>query len=100
MRVNSAVIDMAKHSGAAIIPISYSAQKANFAKSWDKFMIPSPFNKIIVECGTPILVDKDINKEQSENLRLELENNLNEITQRLDKKFNHEGIVPDNDTSL
>ncbi len=54
------VIKLAEKTGAAIIPISWTASKLKiFEKSWDKFEIPLPFGEIIFRYGKPIYVEKE-----------------------------------------
>lgn len=46
-QINGELLNIAKISGATIIPISYSSSKfVVINKSWDKFKIPLPFSKL------------------------------------------------------
>lgn len=47
----------AQRSGAPILPIAASADRAWRLKSWDRFMIPKPFARITVAYGTPTTID-------------------------------------------
>jgi lysophospholipid acyltransferase (LPLAT)-like uncharacterized protein len=43
----------AQRAGAPILPIAAHAARAWRLKSWDRFMIPKPFAKVIVAYGNP-----------------------------------------------
>jgi len=47
----------AQRSGAPILPIAASADRAWRLGSWDKFMIPKPFARITVAYGSPTTID-------------------------------------------
>lgn len=75
------IVDMAKKTGAPIVPYIPIAKSFWTFKSWDKFRLPKPFSKIIICYGKAIFVpentvDLDFEKFQEE-LRLSL--NQNEI---------------------
>lgn len=89
MQVNSAIIDLAKMTGAKILPLSYSAKKCKFANSWDRFLIPQLFNHITISFGNIINIPKNSNKEEINNFKKELEIKLIELTNDLDKKYGH-----------
>ncbi|MDQ3673364.1 MAG: lysophospholipid acyltransferase family protein [Gemmatimonadota bacterium] len=47
----------AQRSGAAILPVAASADRAWRLRSWDRFIIPKPFARVTVAYGTPTTVD-------------------------------------------
>ena len=81
------VITLSFVSKAKILPITYSAKRSIILKSWDSFMVPLPFNHIIVELSPAI----DPNSYNKDNLN-EMQNNLQNVLQNtlwaLDSKFN------------
>ncbi|MBA3656026.1 MAG: lysophospholipid acyltransferase family protein [Gemmatimonadaceae bacterium] len=54
--VAQGVLVAAQRSGAVILPIAATATRAWRAKSWDSFLIPKPFSKVIVSYSEPISV--------------------------------------------
>ncbi|HLE12865.1 MAG: hypothetical protein A2504_13455 [Bdellovibrionales bacterium RIFOXYD12_FULL_39_22] len=77
------IIQMAKISGGTIVPFSAMPQHFFcFKKSWDQFRLPYPFSKIIINIGTPIFVDKDIDEDGHNKAKNQLEEaiNLGELT--------------------
>jgi len=47
----------AQRSGAPILPVAASADRAWRLKSWDRFVIPKPFARVTVAYGAPTTVD-------------------------------------------
>jgi len=43
---------------APMVPVACAAKSAWYLSSWDRFMVPKPFTKIVVAVGEPISVDK------------------------------------------
>lgn len=51
---------IAQRTGLPLIPISFSASRAKKFESWDQFVLPKPFSKIVFVVGEPIIVgEKD-----------------------------------------
>jgi lysophospholipid acyltransferase (LPLAT)-like uncharacterized protein len=75
------VVTMALHSGVSIRPVSYSAEDRWILPSWDGMIVPKPFSRGVIVFGDSIspTADKD-----EESFRIQIEDSLNEITQRAD----------------
>lgn len=59
-RVKGGVVDVARRSGVAIVPLVAVADRIwVLHKSWDQFKIPKPFAKIVIAYGDPIVVSAD-----------------------------------------
>jgi lysophospholipid acyltransferase (LPLAT)-like uncharacterized protein len=54
---------IAQRTGAAMIPVAASANRAWHLRSWDRFMIPKPFARVTVAYGDPIRVAADSPRE-------------------------------------
>lgn len=50
-KINSQIIDIAKISGANILPTSYSSSRFIQFNSWDKLRLPLPFSKVVFFAG-------------------------------------------------
>ena len=50
---------IAQRTGAAMIPVAASANRAWHLRSWDRFIIPKPFARVTVAYGNPIRVAAD-----------------------------------------
>ena len=86
-KAQDGTIKIAKVTGVPILPITYNASRKKVLSSWDKFIIPYPFSKIVVLYGEPVHVPKDADDEVMELKRQELERRLNEMTEYVDKYF-------------
>jgi lysophospholipid acyltransferase (LPLAT)-like uncharacterized protein len=59
-RVKGGIVDVARRSGVAIVPMCAVADRQwVLTKSWDQFKIPKPFARIAVAYGEPIPVPPD-----------------------------------------
>ncbi len=45
---------LAKKSGAPVVPASWSASSSWFLRSWDRFIVPRPFARIVIRFGAPM----------------------------------------------
>jgi lysophospholipid acyltransferase (LPLAT)-like uncharacterized protein len=86
-QVKPGPIQIAKMSGAAIIPITTSSRRHKTFSSWDTFELPYPFTEVGIRCGEPVVVPPDADAAQVEQKRLELESKLNAITKAGDDAF-------------
>lgn len=75
---------IAQSTGAPILPFAYSAKHHKLFASWDRFMLPFPFSPLVVIFGEPIIIPLQASDKELEELRLKVENSLNELTQRCD----------------
>lgn len=83
--VKPGVVELAKLSGAAIIPVTSASSRRRTFASWDAFELPSPFTRVEVRYGEPIRVPADADREGLEGKRLQLEASLNRITEASDR---------------
>ena len=76
--VKPGLISMAQMSGAVILPVFVSANRAWIMGSWDRFLVPKPFSKVTIEWGPPLVVPQDLDPAQNEEFRSEIEQRLSE----------------------
>ncbi len=76
---------LAKMTSAPIIPLAFDADRKIRLGNWDKTIIPLPFSKIEVMVGKPISVAPDADQKELEEKNLELENELNRLTELTEK---------------
>lgn|SRR5574341_227115 len=79
---------LASRSGSALVPMISSAKSAWILKSWDSFMIPKPFTRVVVLIGEPLWVDSEANQESLQQAGLKLEEELVALTRKADQYFN------------
>jgi len=75
------IVTMAKLSGRPIVPIAATTRaRLVLGSTWDKFMIPLPFNRGAVVWGDPIYVPRDADADAMESYRMMVEDALNQVT--------------------
>ena len=72
-KVKVGVIRLAHATDAVIVPLSVSAEKAWYFNSWDKFLLPKPFTKVLLRFGKMIKFDRVKDREIVEEQRKQLE---------------------------
>jgi lysophospholipid acyltransferase (LPLAT)-like uncharacterized protein len=89
LKVKEGVIKIAKHSGAPIVPVTWYSEYPNFLRlpSWDKFTYPLGFVRLVNLYGEPIYVNPDNTDEQDEEVRLQLENALKELDEKIPEVY-------------
>ena len=81
-KVQPGVIDLARASGAPILPGSFAARPRVVFRSWDRFVVPLPFARVVVVYGEPLRVGPDDDLEEA---RLALEDRLNSIARQAEE---------------
>jgi len=74
--VKAGIIRIAQRSGALIYPVIISTNRAWMLKSWDQFLIPKPFSRVMIRWGEPISVPEDLPESEFESLRQRIEDNI------------------------
>jgi len=78
---------LARMTGAAVIPMSYAADRFWRIPSWDRMIIPKPFARICVVVGEDILVDRSLEDDELELARQKIESELNTLGERAGRIF-------------
>lgn len=85
--VQPGIVAVAQKTGAAIVPVTYSARWKKVFRSWDAFLMPLPFSRIVVIYGQPIYVPASASPAIFEAKRHEVETSLRHITEMADHYF-------------
>jgi len=64
---------LAQLTQSPMLPIAYTASRYWELKTWDKFIIPKPFSRIIIAVGEPHNISKKLNAEEMEEERVKME---------------------------
>lgn len=86
-KMTKGLVSMAKESGRPVFLSAFSVRRGKVLRTWDKFLLPYPFNKGIVLFSEPIYVPADLNAEGVEEWRQKLEKRLLEITIEADERI-------------
>ncbi len=73
------VLDIARMSGAAIIPMSATSDDYWELRSWDKFRIPKLPSKTIIRYGEPLFIPSETKYDELSSFKKELEKRINII---------------------
>ena len=86
-KVKSGIIEMARLTGAPVVPVSFSTSRRRFLKSWDAFLVPVPFSRAVYIWGEPIYVPRTATKDEVAKHQEALEERLNLLTIKADHYF-------------
>jgi lysophospholipid acyltransferase (LPLAT)-like uncharacterized protein len=82
--VKPGLITIAGYTGLPIIPTITSSQNRWVFRSWDRFMVPKPFSRVIIRFGDPIYIPTDLDDETFEQKRIMVEERLKELYEDTD----------------
>jgi lysophospholipid acyltransferase (LPLAT)-like uncharacterized protein len=98
--VKPGLLIISKASGMPILPTITSAEKKWVFNSWDRFIVPKPFSRVIIRFGDEINVPKNLQGPAFENKRFSIEDTLKklyietdslwEVPIKIKEIFNHE----------
>lgn len=88
--VQNGIIELARRTGMAIIPLTFSSSRKKLFRSWDRFLFPYPFSRGVFIWGEPVFVPRQMDGSEFEVKRLLLERRLKGITDRADRYFEKE----------
>ncbi len=84
-QIKQGVVELAKLTQRPILPVTYGANKRRIFRSWDRFVLPYPFSRVLFLWGDPIYVPRDANGSAIEAKRQELEKALVSMTEAADR---------------
>ncbi len=93
MRASTGVVAAARLAQVPVLPATYAVARRRVINSWDRFILPWPFNRGVYIWGEPI----DVHSDQTETLEqaaLRLEAAMNALGEQADAIFGHAPIAP------
>jgi lysophospholipid acyltransferase (LPLAT)-like uncharacterized protein len=81
------VVALARAGGVPVQPVGLSARPCLRFGSWDTTLLPLPFARVVVVFGRPVLVQAGGTPEQVEHTRLEIEQEVERVTQAADDRL-------------
>lgn len=81
---------MAWETEAPIIPLVWGVDRCWVLNSWDRYILPKPFSRVVVNYPEPFWVPPSTKKEDFEDYRRILEDRLNQATRWCDEYFGSE----------
>jgi lysophospholipid acyltransferase (LPLAT)-like uncharacterized protein len=73
---------LARESGRPILPVAIATSRFKRLNNWDRSVIHLPFGRGVIAGGGLIRVPFDADNETMQTIRLQLEEQLNEVTRR------------------
>jgi hypothetical protein len=83
---------IAGRSQTSVVPCAFVANRAWRLRSWDRFIVPKPFARMLCVCGPPIPPPTDDSPETVDRYRLQIEETLNTLHAALELEF---GVTAD-----
>jgi lysophospholipid acyltransferase (LPLAT)-like uncharacterized protein len=77
--VKPGLLLMAQATGMPIVPVITSAEKKWVFNSWDRFMVPKPFSRVIIRFSDEIRIPKELQRFDFEEKRSSIENTLKKL---------------------
>lgn len=67
------IVKLAQLSGAPLVPVAWAARRAWVLRTWDRFVIPKPFTKIVIAVGEPVEVPRKADDAEVEKIQARME---------------------------
>ena len=81
---------IARDARVPIIPVLWGADRCWTFNSWDRYLLPKPFAKIVLLAAEPLWIPENAKGRDLERYRLILEQRMNEGTRWCDEQFGME----------
>lgn len=78
---------IARDAKVPIIPVLWGADRCWAFNSWDRYLLPKPFAKVVLLAAEPLYVPENADAQALESYRLILEGRMNEGTRWCDEHF-------------
>nr|WP_321398866.1 lysophospholipid acyltransferase family protein [uncultured Desulfobacter sp.] len=82
--VKPGLIRIAQYADLPIVPVITSGQNLWVFHSWDRFMVPKPFSRVIIRFGSPIHVPQNLDSNGFEQMQARVAQTLNELYEDTD----------------
>jgi hypothetical protein len=77
--VKPGLIRIAQYADLPIVPTITSGENLWVFNSWDRFMVPKPFSRVIIRFGAPIHVPKDLGRKGFEQMQAHVAQTLEQL---------------------
>lgn len=95
MKLSKSPVYFAQKSGKPVFGIACSVKGSKIVrKAWDQMMIPIPFSEGVCEVIGPYYVPPEADERRLEEIRLQIENELNKVCFAADKAMGIEKVTP------
>lgn len=84
MTMTAGVVQLARMSGAPVMPFAWATRARVSFRSWDAFVLPLPFSRGVIAWGEAVAIGRELDDAGMERVRAELEAALNRLTAAAD----------------
>ena len=83
--IKKGAVEIARLTGAPVVPFGFAAEHCWRLRSWDRFIIPKPFSRAVFVYGEPIRVPRDGGDDQDYLQKIQKE--LDRVTREAEDHF-------------
>lgn len=91
--VKPGLLKIAQATGLPIVPTITSAERKRVFNSWDRFMVPRLFSRVIIRFGDPLFVPTGLNETDFEAIRRNIEQQLKRLYDETDRIWKDKAAV-------
>jgi lysophospholipid acyltransferase (LPLAT)-like uncharacterized protein len=84
-QMKQGIVEIARLTRRPIVPVTCAASRRKVFDSWDRFVLPYPFSKVLFLWGDPVYVPPKAKGEALERIRQEVEAELISLTEKADR---------------
>lgn len=84
-QIKPGIVEIARIAQRPIVPVTYGASRMKMFSSWDRFVLPYPFSRVLFLWGDPIHVPPNARADEIESTRKLLEEKLVSLTEAADR---------------
>lgn len=81
------VVQIAQATALPVVPVALVVERKTVLRSWDEFEIPHLFTRGVFAYGEPISVRRELTSDEAENVRVQIENALNDLVAGVEGDF-------------
>ncbi len=94
MRAQPGVAALAIAARAPVLPLALSTRRGRILKTWDRFLLPLPFDSGALAYGAPLAPPQDASDAAVEAFRLRIEAALTALTAEADRAMGRAPVAP------
>lgn len=84
-KAQGGIIAAARLAGVPVVPVAAGCSRAWWPGSWDRMCVPKPFSRVLLAYGEPLRVPREADEAAVRSHTLELENDMNALTDQVDR---------------
>ena len=88
-QIKPGVVQLARLTGRAVIPMAFACSRGHRFSSWDRFLLPYPFSRGVYAFGEPVVYRKG---EDAEEFRARLQQAMEENVRRAQARLEKSGV--------